>query len=409
MTRVGVMAETSLAGVLRVRPGAPLGHSLVGTRPDWVPRLVQGQPATALPGLMASLFNLCGHAHRLACELALAAAAPGLLPPPPQVAQRLRHETAAEHIRRMGLDWPRLLTDGARGAAAVAQLGALKACPLLRPQAPADANVWPTTLAWLEAHWLHMPATVWLAQWVQGGGQWLHGWASSVAATPPGGMAALVHGALAADAVCSPMLDPANALPLPLAPEGRAALAQALAQRPGFTRWPQWRGACAHTGSWTRGRATHCPPHTVWSLLGSRMAELVRLCLPAEPRGTTRHGGAPGLGEQWLCWGAAPTGQGQALAWVEMARGVLLYRVAVDLAASPGPPRVAACEVLAPTEWNFHPQGEVARRLSALDTQAPAAQTRRAVNLLMAAFDPCVPFELDMVSSQTHTQETNHA
>lgn len=417
MTPQGANAEASLAGGLRVCPGAPLGSSLRGTRPNWAPRLAQGQPVAALPGLVASLFNLCSHAHRLACQLALDVAAPGVLPPPPPVAQRLRHETAAEHIRRMGLDWPRLLASGADGAGSAPLVAALRACPLLRPLTPADADPWPATLAWLEAHWLHMPATVWLAQWVQGGGQWLREWASLWAAVEPVGLAALVNGALAASDVGATALDPATALPLPTAPAMQATLAQALVHQPGFTRWPQWQGACAHTGSWTRWRATSCPPHMVTpgSLLGSRMAELVRLCLPGEPLGGTGHGAeqAPGQGEHWLAWGAAPTGQGQALAWVEMARGVLLYRVAVEPSATPGGPRVAACEVLAPTEWNFHPHGEVARRLSALDAQAPAAQIRREVHLLMAAFDPCVPFALDMASSQDHTQdhtqETDHA
>ena len=44
------------------------------------------------------------------------------------------------------------------------------------------------------------------------------------------------------------------------------------------------------------------------------------------------------------------------------------------------------------TEWNFHPQGEVAQRLSTLDPSAP--DVRQRVNLLMAAFDPCVPFDV---------------
>ncbi|MFN3495727.1 MAG: hypothetical protein ACK40L_14590, partial [Hydrogenophaga sp.] len=101
---------SSLAGSLRVAPGAPLPLALQSSREDWAPRLARGQAVSAWPGLMASLFNLCSHAHRLCAQLAIDAAAPGLLPAPQQVAQRLRTETAQEHIRRIGLDWPRLLT-----------------------------------------------------------------------------------------------------------------------------------------------------------------------------------------------------------------------------------------------------------------------------------------------------------
>lgn len=437
----GLNAQVALAGGLRVHPGAPLGSSLLGTRPNWAPRLAQGQPVAALPGLMASLFNLCSHAHRLACQLAVDAALQGMVqgplatgspghrpanaPPTPhatpatQVAQTLRIETAREHLRRMGLDWPRLLAPadhGPQGACAQAA-AALKACPLLRSVAgtgpgTGTGDPWPATLAWLEAHWLHIPATAWLAQWCQGGGDWLAEWSGALAPVHPGGLPALVKAAQPGPGhtsrPCHRPLAPAAALPLPVAPASQAALAQALASQPDFARQPQWQGACAHTGSWTRWRDTEwtaptAPELIPWALLGSRIAELVRLCLPDDPD----H--APGQGSQWLAWGAAPTAPGQALAWVEMARGVLLYRVAVDTTARAAGPKVVACEVLAPTEWNFHPQGEVARRLSALDPQAPAAQTQRDVHRLMAAFDPCVPFELPMASSATHLQETIHA
>ncbi|MGQ3122035.1 MAG: hypothetical protein ACT6RU_18680, partial [Aliihoeflea sp.] len=93
-----------LAGALRFTPGAPPPHSLQSTRQDWAARMGHGVPPARLPGLMASLFNLCSHAHRLCCQLAIGAAAPGLLPPPQAVAERLRRETAAEHLRRIGLD-----------------------------------------------------------------------------------------------------------------------------------------------------------------------------------------------------------------------------------------------------------------------------------------------------------------
>lgn len=88
-----------------------------------------------------------------------------------------------------------------------------------------------------------------------------------------------------------------------------------------------------------------------------------------------------------------------------MARGLLVHQVEID--GSSGDARVGACRVLAPTEWNFHPQGEVAQRIAAMDTGRPDEDTERRVRLLMAAFDPCVPFHV------THTrctgQEVQHA
>ncbi|RWA46010.1 hypothetical protein AU476_37450 [Cupriavidus sp. UYMSc13B] len=99
---------------------------------------------------------------------------------------------------------------------------------------------------------------------------------------------------------------------------------------------------------------------TPWALLGTRLAELVRLALDG--------------GDRCLDWGAVATGPWRGLAWVEMARGLLVHQVEID----PATQRVQACHVVAPTEWNFHPEGEVAQRLARLDTDLPTARSRDA-------------------------------
>jgi hypothetical protein len=151
----------------------------------------------------------------------------------------------------------------------------------------------------------------------------------------------------------------------------------------------------ACTGPWARlYQGAPAQPWTAWSLLGSRLAELVRLCLPD----------APGeAGAAWLAWGALSCGPRQGLAWVEMARGLLIHQVALDAASS----KVRACQVLAPTEWNFHPEGVVAQTLASLPATAPDPQAR--VQLLMAAFDPCVPFDMAGRTGQYEDLEVHHA
>jgi hypothetical protein len=81
--------------------------------------------------------------------------------------------------------------------------------------------------------------------------------------------------------------------------------------------------------------------------------------------------------------------------------------VEIDAPVGDAPARVAACRVLAPTEWNFHPQGVVAQCIAALDGSQPAEDTERRVRLLMAAFDPCVPF--DVMHTLPAGQEVQHA
>lgn len=371
-------ALSSLAGSLRVAPGAPLPLALQSSRQDWAPRLAHGQAAGALPGLMASVFNLCGQAHRLCAQLALEAAAPGLLPAPQQVAQRLRTETAQEHIRRIGLDWPRLLARSAGARWAEPAQAALRACPLLPPADVAPPDPWPATLGWLQRHLLQMPAVAWLRAWEAGGAHWLLDWSHRHG----GWLAALLRAASEVDT--GEPLEPATGLRAHAEVSDQHTLAAALALKPGFALLPQWHGRCAHSGSWTRRNAPGTSlPLTPWGLLGSRLAELVRLC---------QRGAPDQSGEGCLSFGSLSTGPQQGTAWVEMARGLLVHQV--ELAGTGSDTRVAAGRVLAPTEWNFHPQGVVAQRIASLDASEPASHTARRVRLLMAAFDPCVPFDV---------------
>jgi hypothetical protein len=385
---VSASALANLSGSLRVSPGAPVPHSLISSRQDWAARLGEGRLVETLPGLMAGVFNLCSHAHRLCSQLAIEAAAPGLLPAPDDVGERLRLETAQEHMRRIGLDWPTLL-DAASGdgpAALTAAGTAMRGCPLLAHTA---TDRWTDAARWLHQALLGMPAADWLSAWDSKGADWLRIWSEQQEGIDGGGphwLAALVRHARDADT--GETIDAGTALRLHADPEQHMhALDAALASTPGFALHPQWQGSCAHTGSWTRLNMPNPPaPLTPWALLGSRLAELVRLCLS----------GAPGL-----AWGTVSTRPGHGLAWVEMARGLLVHQVTLDGARA----RVSSCRVLAPTEWNFHPMGEVAQQVSRLDAEAPDGD--RQLRLLMAAFDPCVPFE--RCAPQGVTQERAHA
>ena len=81
-----------------------------------------------------------------------------------------------------------------------------------------------------------------------------------------------------------------------------------------------------------------------------------------------------------LSAGALWLADGQALGWCEMARGLLLHWVQLDSAGG-----VLDYRVLAPTEWNFHPQGALAQAVATL-----ASNDQELAAMLAAAFDPCV-------------------
>lgn len=366
----------TLAGVLRLRPGQVRPGSVLNHRPDWAGTLARGKPAAAVPGLLASLYSLCGHAHRLCSQMALRVAEQGAVASDAEAARALQLETLCEHVRRIGLDWPGALASAAAGDAALS----LRCCPVLRSR-EADAR---DTRLWLQRHLLGMPAADWLRCW-EARPDWWADWS----AAGHGWLPALVRSARpAADwpaAAAEPLHVHAGAVSL-------RQLAACLREAPGYTRQPRWQDGCAETGSWTRlHEAARRLPTTPWQRLGARVAELVRLSLADEP-------GRSGSG--WLAFGALQIAPGEGLAWVEMARGLLVHHACLD-----GDGRVAAYRVLAPTEWNFHAEGAVAAALESL-RPAHGAFAKRRIAALMAAYDPCVRFE---VETQALQEEGAHA
>jgi len=168
---------------------------------------------------------------------------------------------------------------------------------------------------------------------------------------------------------------------------------------PAGPRTPRWQGACAETGVWARHRQDPgLRLATPWLRLGARLAEIARLALAGKGSG-----GRPA----WLACGGVSLARDGALAWVEMARGVLMHAVRLEGQGSGA--RIAACGVLAPTEWNFHPHGALAHALAACDPDLTAV-ARRELDIAVLSLDPCVAHAVeDMTAGQRHTREPGHA
>ncbi len=77
------------------------------------------------------------------------------------------------------------------------------------------------------------------------------------------------------------------------------------------------------------------------------------------------------------------------LAQVQTSRGLLIHRVALAQGV------LADYQIIAPTEWNFHPHGVAAVSLQTLTTNAEST-LRQQATLLINAFDPCVGFTLNL-------------
>ncbi len=375
-------ALDALAGQYRLHPGA--GRSIVGQRPviggGRLARLLRGQRAEQVGRTLSSVFTLCAHAHRRTADMALLAAQSGTPARPAETPVLLWLETARDHLRSMALDWPQRLPELAAGDHS---MDWLRGCPLplAATRTVTDGAAARDTLAalrvWLEQRalgqgiegWLaacHDPAA--LARWCQAQAAQLAP-ARCLAAWQP------LAQTLATGARCLDLLDADAALQS----QQLRQLALRLVDDPDFVQRPTWLGQCAENGPWSRLRhrqrrlAQALVPLCGWTRLSARWLELVEIAA-ADPL-------APGQSATpLLASGALPLATGQALAWVEMARGLLFHWVQLDAAGA-----VQDYRVLAPTEWNFHPEGALARALSAL---APGDTT--AARTLAAAFDPCV-------------------
>jgi hypothetical protein len=387
-------APDGLAG--RVVWRRPQG-GLYNERPELVSVLCAGKPASALPGLVSALLAMCGHAHGLASRLAVEAARGQPRSLSSDESRSLQIDTLREHLRRLWLDWPRLLQG--HMDASLSQLETLHGAPVLQGKLASVASEHPTTLdatrGWLHAQVFDMPPDIWLARWLRDGEVWLADWCLR-SPTAPARLLAAIQPAARATVLPVRALRPSDTPAL-------QALAHRLAADAAQVRHPTWPLSEVETGPWCRLHATWdtTTPRSLWWRMAGRLADLARLALHDQPAHSSADLGP--CGHQVLSHGSLVLGPGNGLAWVEMARGTLIHGVQLD---GDGPnARVQGCQVLSPTEWNFHPQGPVNHLLSAVPDDARFAAHAA---LIVAAFDPCVPFTI-VGTDDPCTAEPGHA
>jgi hypothetical protein len=149
---------------------------------------------------------------------------------------------------------------------------------------------------------------------------------------------------------------------------------------PDFSRHPTWHGAPAETGALARLQSDRLVDE-----LACRSASRV----PARFVARLRELASLLSGQTTAVVGAQALPSGGGIAWVENARGLLIHKV--RLAEG----RVASYGIVAPTEWNFHPHGALARALS--DTPAADADdARRSAHRLVHSLDPCVACRVEV-------------
>lgn len=358
------------------------------TRPFVAPRLLAGKTVDEACALVPLLFSICGRSQAVAAAAACEAAA-GVPAEPAVVDARallVAGEAMQEYLFRALIDWPRLCAAPASPqvvADARRRIGEALA-PLetaARVNATSAAAAPPAELAAgrirhvaadASAHVFAAAPESWLRQTADKG---VARWAAKRATAA----ARLVDDALASDAGF-------GASDVALLPaKDHALVARELAAEmdadAGFEREPRWHGAPAETGALARTSAEPAVAallakhgRSVAVRLVARLAELAAL---ATRRIGTNHGSLA----------LAP---GEGIGWVETARGLLVHRARLER------DRVAGYRIVAPTEWNFHPDGALARGLRGARF-AEAAAAERGAHLLVQALDPCVKARVEVV------------
>lgn len=335
--------------VLVLRPGVSPSVAPLRALPL---RFLRGMGEAQAGPMLERLLSLCGPAHRVAARLAWAALRDGAASPTPAQCRALRHTALREHLRHLWLDWPQHLAGRQVDADGLAALGGLWRA-LDRDEGFAAA---------LGVQLLGAPLREWL--------RWRRQADASVA------LAALrrTHGAPAQ--ALAGVAEDARRLRLSiddtletLTPDAWPALARAAFADDGFAECPRVAGRVAQTGAWARAvRRGGLPPADALGRLLGRLDDLAVLALD----------------DDGLRGGTCAVDARHALAWVETARGVLVHLLAVDACGN-----VDQYRVVAPTQWNFHPDGVLARALAARAPGDPAP------TLLAIAGDPCVPFAVE--------------
>ncbi|MBK5966100.1 Ni,Fe-hydrogenase I large subunit [Thiocystis minor] len=387
------------AGTLNIqleRTSRGLTCRIASTRPVTAADLFAGRAPAATAALLPLLYSICAKAQAFACVASLEGAS-GRLPAPAVVARRRRMvsvETIREHLWRILLDWPRLLGETPDRVTMAKILSLVKDLfrlsdpegDLFRPGASSvvldrrgDARVLADLDDILARQVFGAHPARWLDEVRDGGGfdRWIET-VDTPAARLMRGLIDADEAALGqADVTGLPDLRDADLIALIDAPEGVDFLAR-----------PTWRGVARETSPFTRragcGLIRDLIDRHGRGLLSRLAAQLLEVALLLAE---VRRERAEEMPDPLIP--PVPMMAGIGIGRADAARGLLVHLARVERE------RVTTYRILAPTEWNFHPRGILARSLAALPDAADDVLRRRAELLIMAT-DPCVAFDLTL-------------
>jgi hypothetical protein len=332
-------------------------------------RFFAGKPVKLAPQLTGMLFSLCGTAQAIAstraCEQALGKPADAATERQRDV--QISTETLFEHLLRLSQDWSAALGNEPPSAHELQALFKLKR---ERLQA-SNSAVMDDIQHWFETRLLGLPLQRWLDYCTRGDAKKLS-------------IRGLIGNLMAS--ICRydwEQLGDSTLNPLPALPSAWWLQRLTAADAEHFMAAPDVEGRACETSSLTR--QWNNPALQVWrerygSGLMTRLIARVVDMLEGWLRPRAANEGVCSLSD-----GAGSFGLGI----IQTARGLLVHRVVQANGL------IQHYQIVAPTEWNFHPQGSLYPMLSSLQA-ANEAELRRQAHALITALDPCVSYQLEI-------------
>jgi len=359
------------------------------TRPLATPRVLAGRDARAAAAMVPLLYGVCANAQGAAAACALEAACGR---GPSDAVLRVRGiattlEALKEDLRRLLIDLPEAAdVPGAIATAATVHkaiaplLAELRGALAFGAEAPVVAADRVAALGALlrqhvESDVLGMSADAFAAFDAP---QRFVDWSRNAGTAP----ARIVRNVL--DGAPGLGVSDVRPMPRPTMAAIDAVVLPELDADAGFAREPRWAGEAVETGALAActghpglGAFVAAHGNGVASRLLARLVEVARVVV-ALSRGEAE--------ERITAWSSRA---GEGAAAVATARGLLIHRARVDDG------HVADYAIIAPTEWNFHPDGALARGLAGIAADDEPALLR-AANLVVQALDPCVACRVEV-------------
>ncbi len=388
------------------RSGIATGVQIASTRPDGVAQVLLGKTPEQVLDTIPLLFTLCGNAQAyaalLACRAALGIAADPEFDSASDMLVQV--ETLREHAWRILLDWPVFvgLTPDKKALAALLKFDALFKRHLFRhgeafklnSRLDIDAALAMQQIDELEALINTSIFNGRLADFRQlTSEEQLHNWLKQNDALPANLLNYLYSRNWAAvgqnDVACLPELE-TDTLNGQMQQEDLTT----------FSRAPHWQGRCFEVTLLNRqlsqpliaGLYSRYGNGLIVRMLG-RLVELA--WIPYKLRQLLTR-----IKDKPVLPAISAANNGIGLAQVQAARGLLIHRLELRQE------RVHDYRIIAPTEWNFHPEGVIAQGLKQLQAES-SNDLQRQAELLINAVDPCVQYALHLTDSRNEIE--NHA